>query len=67
MIDIIVSSQIWVNEGVPHIGYLGEFCKVLAFGKKAKKKKTRQSHFFLITPAMPRGLKPALPIGFSSA
>ena len=45
MIEMTVSGKIWATEGVPFTGDFGEVGKVLEFGKKAIKKKTRQSHF----------------------
>jgi hypothetical protein len=43
MIEMLVSGQLWVLEGIPLGGDFAEVSKVIEFGKKAVQKKTRQS------------------------
>lgn len=44
MIKMSVSGQLWVNEGVPLGGDFAEVTKVMAYSKKAIKKKTRNNY-----------------------
>jgi hypothetical protein len=44
MIEMTVSGQLWVNEGVPLGGDFAEVSKVMAYAQKAIEKKNRTSH-----------------------